>query len=408
MISVLEAHDIISSSTPRASRTETVPLSELSGRVIARDIFASFPMPRFTNAAMDGFAVRFDDISGTSANGSVRLRVSQEIAAGKLSSERLEPGTCARIMTGAPVPEGADTVVPFEETSGFGSPDVEFHKVPKRGANIRLAGEEVAPGELLVTRGTRATPAEIAILATFGIHAPLVFSRPRAAILTVGDELRIPGEPAGPLTIYNSNLPMLEACARASGAEVTGAWQLPDDPSRIREVVEHSLQSCDLLVTAGGISTGKFDFMHETLSALGVVEKFWKVAQKPGKPLYFGTAPSGALVFSLPGNPVSALACFIEYGMPALARMQGNEPAPKIRAYLEEPFPADPKRHRFLFGTMRVESGRLTCRVSLKTESHMLTAAGGANCIVESAPSSAPLPAGSLVTCNLLPWAGRC
>jgi molybdopterin molybdotransferase len=408
MISVLEAHAIIMSSTNVASRTETVSLAGLPGRVVAEDIFAEFPMPRFTNAAMDGFAVMHDDIAGSSASRPARLPVVQEIPAGKQSTERLEPGTCAQIMTGAPLPNGADTVVPFEDTSGFGRQEVEFFKASKPGANIRRAGEEVARGELIVPKGTRATPAETGLLAAFGLPAIAAFRRPRVSILTVGDELRLPGEPAGPLAIYNSNLPLLEACALAAGAEVVEALQLPDDPAGIMEATRRSLETCDLLVTAGGISSGQYDFMHETLTALDVVEKFWKVAQKPGKPLYFGSAPSGALVFSLPGNPVSALACFIEYALPCLARMQGCEPPPKLQVCLEEPFPADMKRHRFLFGRLRSESGRLLCSLSPKTESHMLTTARGANCIVESAPAPAPLPAGSMVTCNPLPWAGYC
>ena len=408
MISVIEAHAIISSSTPIASRIEKVPLAGLPGRVVAEDIVAAFPMPRFTNAAMDGFAVMHDDIAGASASRPARLPVTQEIPAGKQSTVQLEPGTCARIMTGAPLPAEADTVVPFEDTSGFGEQVVEFYKPSKRGANIRSAGEEVAAGELLISKSTLVTPAEVGLLATFGIPAMVAYRKPRVSILTVGDELRLPGEEAAPLAIYNSNMPMLEACVLAAGAEVAEALQLPDNPTAITEALRRSLETCDLLVTAGGISSGQYDFIHETLTSIGVVEKFWKVAQKPGKPLYFGESPSGTLVFALPGNPVSALACFIEYALPCLARMQGCEPRPKLQACLEEPFPADMKRHRFLFGRLRSESGRLFCNLSPKTESHMLTAARGANCIVESGPGAAPLPTGTMVTCNPLPWAGFC
>ncbi len=408
MITVPEAHGIIRASTRISLDTERVPLHELSGRVIAEDVFAGFPMPRFTNAAMDGFAVMIADIGNASRNLPVLLPVAQEIKAGAQSTMPLAVGTCARIMTGAPMPDGADTVIPFEETSGFGHPVVEFYRTLKRGSNIRHAGEEVRSGQLLIPKGSRATPAEIAILAAFGVSAPPAYRKPNVALVTVGDELRIPGEAAEPLSIYNSNLPMLEACIQASGAGKCGAWQLPDDPVRIRKTLEEALGSCDLLVTAGGISTGQYDFMQETLTSLGVVQKFWQVAQKPGKPLYFGLAPSGALVFSLPGNPVSALACFIEYCMPALSRIHGAEPSAKIEACLDEPFPVDRNRHRFLFGRVRAEGGQLRCLASPKTDSHMLTAAGGANCLIESPPSSDPLPAGAMATCNLLPWAERC
>jgi molybdopterin molybdotransferase len=404
MITVQEAHGLILDALPGCTPGEAVPLAELSGRVIAEEVRAGFPMPRFTNAAMDGFAVMLDDLRETTGTEPVRLTVSQDIPAGALSTEPLRPGSCARIMTGAPLPPGAEAVVPFEETSGFGSCDVAFYKAPKRGANIRLAGEEVGTGELLVRRGTRLTPSEIAVMAAFGLAGSVAYRRPKVALLTVGDELQAPGEPAAPLSIYNSNLPMLAASVTACGAIVSSSLQLPDDPLLIRKAVETSLESCDLLVTAGGISTGQYDFMKSALSELDVIQRFWKVAQKPGKPLFFGTAPSGSLVFSLPGNPVSALCCFLEYCVPTLNRLQGAEPPAKIGALLDTPFPVDRKRHRFLFGRLRSENGRLLCSVSGKTESHMLTAASGANCIVEAPPAPSPLPEGSLVTCTPLPW----
>lgn len=408
MITVQEAHGIIASAVPAAQPVERVALDALAGRVLSEEIRAGFPMPRFTNAAMDGFAVRFDDISVAREDTPACLPVAMELPAGAAQVPVLPGGSCARIMTGAPVPAGADTVVPFEETSGFGCDTVEFFSAPKRGANIRHAGEEVSTGELLVMKGTRATPAETAILATFGFASAPVYRRPKVTVLTVGDELRMPGEAAGPLAIYNSNLPMLDACVRAIGAEVAAVLQLPDDPGRIRQAILEALDGSDLLVTAGGISTGQYDFMQAALSELGVTQRFWKVAQKPGKPLYFGTAPSGSLVFSLPGNPVSALTCFLEYCAPALYRMQGLEPPKKTGAFLDTTFPADRKRHRFLFGRLRVAEGRVLCSISTKIESHMLTASGGANCIVESPPSEAPLPPGTLVTCSLLPWAAGC
>ncbi|RXK85092.1 molybdopterin molybdenumtransferase MoeA [Chlorobaculum sp. 24CR] len=405
MITVHEAHEIIAATLTPCGPAVAAPLRQLRGRVLAEEILAEFAMPRFTNAAMDGFAVRHNEIAGTSEDAPVTLPVSQELAAGALSTEPLAPQTCARIMTGAPVPEGADTVVPFEQTSGFESDAVEFYKAPKQGANIRHAGEEVGAGALLAAAGTRVTPAEIGLLATFGVASALVRPQPRVSIITVGDELRLPGEPIEPLAIYNSNLPLLEACVEAAGAEVTQTRQLRDDREAIREALAAAIAESDVIVTAGGISTGEFDFMHETLGELGVEQKFWKVALKPGKPLYFGSTASGKLVFSLPGNPVSALVCLLEYALPALALMQGATPAPKFTATLDEPFPADRKRHRFLFGATQIEHGEIRCRISQQTDSHMLTALRGADCLIEAEASPEPLPAGSLVTCSWLPWA---
>jgi molybdopterin molybdotransferase len=404
MTSVHEAHEIIAETTRLIDATVSVPLLQLRGRVLAEDVRAGFAMPRFTNAAMDGFAVRFGEIAGASKAAPVKLPVSQELAAGALSTMPLAPGSCARIMTGAPVPEGADTVVPFEETSGFGSETVEFYKAPKKGANIRHAGEEIQPGALLAAAGTRITPAEIGLFATFGIASALVRRQPRVSIITVGDELRMPGEKIEPLAIYNSNLPLLKACVEAAGAQVTQTRQLPDDRQAIREALASAIEESEMILTAGGISTGEFDYMYEALEALGVEQKFWKVAQKPGKPVYFGATASDKLVFALPGNPVSALVCLLEYGLPALARMQGATPARKFTATLDEPFPVDRKRHRFLFGKFRAESSALRCQLSAQTESHMLTALSGANCVVEAPPAAEPLPPGSPVTCTPLPW----
>jgi molybdopterin molybdotransferase len=405
MITVQQAHEMIRQSIRSVFPTCRLPLNQLPGRVLAEDLHAGFPMPRFTNAAMDGFAVLFNDISGASVDVPSLLTVTQEIPAGARATAPVAPGSCARIMTGAPMPDGADTVVQFEDTSGFEGETVEIYKAPVRGANIRHAGEEVMAGELLLGKGTRITPAEIALLAAFGCGSATVYRQPVVALVTVGDELCLPGETAGSLAIYNSNLAMLEACVKASGADLVEAAQLPDDPVRIRTAMETSLGKCDILVSAGGISTGQYDYIQETLTGLGVEQKFWKVAQKPGKPIYFGLSPSGSLVFSLPGNPVSALVCFLEYCMPAIALLQGGATSSKFEALLDEPFPADRKRHRFLFGSLRVEGGSLRCSLSHKTESHMLTSASGANCIVESPPISEPLPSGSLVTCSLLPWA---
>ncbi len=407
MKSVQEAHAIIAATVQQIQETVSVPLHQLRGRVLAEEVHAAFPMPRFTNAAMDGFAVRFAEIAETSDGSPITLKVSQELAAGALSAAPLEAGTCARIMTGAPVPEGADTVVPFEQTSGFGSDTVEFYKAPKRSANIRYAGEELAAGDLLVAAGTRITPAEIGLLATFGRSSAMVAQKPNVTFITVGDELRLPGEEAEPLAIYNSNLAIITVCLDAAGAEVVETQQIKDDRESMHNVLAKAIAQSDMVITAGGMSNGQYDFMHETLEALGVQQKFWKVAQKPGKPFYFGAAGSGTLCFALPGNPVSALVCLLEYALPALALMQGAAPAPapKFTAVLAEPFPADRKRYRFLFGTTRIDDGALHCCVTPHTDSYMLTALRGADCIIEAAPSHDPIPAGTLVTCSWLPWA---
>ncbi len=405
MITVQEAHRLIQESLPAPGIEEQL-LRHLQGMVLARDVEAPFALPRFTNAAMDGFAVRWDDISHASVDSPVLLHVTQIIPAGRSSTMRVVSGCSAEIMTGAPLPEGADTVVAFENTSGFGSAFVEIYRPVQKGANVRHSGEEVKPGEVLLHKGDILSLPEIALLASFGLSSAEVYRKPRVAMLTVGDELRMPGEAVSGAEIYNSNLFMLEAACRSVGIEPVALSAAPDTRDSLHAELVGLLEACDLLITVGGISTGAYDFVQQELAVLGVQKKFWSVAQKPGKPLYFGCSESGIPVFSLPGSPVSALVCFVEYCIPALSALQGRAAPAKLRAILAEPFPSDKKRYRFLPGHLYPEEGRLRCRISEQVESHMLTSLIGSNALLEAEPSREPLPAGSEILCTLFPWSG--
>jgi molybdopterin molybdotransferase len=384
---------------------EEVPLDQLQGRLLAQDISAPFSLPRFTNAAMDGFAVKWDDIRSATDEVPVRLHVTQRIPAGTVGTLPVVSGSCAEIMTGAPIPDGADTVVAFEETSGFRTEYVDIFKAPKHGGNVRYGGEEVATDELLVRKGSFLSPAEIAVLASFGYVTVLVQKTPRVSIVTVGDEVCMPGEELSGAQIFNCNRFLLEASCRSLGIEPVALRHAPDEKVLLRQTLALALAECDLLLTAGGISSGEYDFVQEELSALGVTKKFWNVAQKPGKPLYFGTTIEGKAVFSLPGNPVSALVCFVKYCVPALAAFEGKIRLESVQATLSEPFPVEKKRHRLLPGKVMLDNGKLLCSISPKVESHKITSVLGANCLIEAEPSSVPLLAGSEVLCTMLPWA---
>lgn len=403
MITVQEAHSLITQSMVPLG-IEELPLGQLQGRVLALEMTAPFSLPRFTNAAMDGFALKWSDISTASRQLPTPLHVTQKIPAGTLSTKPIAFGCCAEIMTGAPLPEGADTVVAFEESSGFGTEFVDIYKAPKERANVRYRGEEVAMGEIVLRKGTFLSPSEIAVLASFGIASAAVFKKPRISIVTVGDEVRFPGEELRGAEIYNCNRFLLEAACRSVGIEPAVAHHAPDERVVLRELLARALGECDLLLTAGGISQGEYDFVQQELSALGVIKQFWNVAQKPGKPLYFGSSSEGKAVFSLPGNPVSALVCFVEYCIPAICALAGKSAPEKFRATLEEPFPSDKKRHRFLLGRVRAEEGRLWCRISPKVESHMITSVVGSNCLIEAEPSFEKLAGGTEVLCAMLPW----
>ena len=404
LITTEEAHRIIRQSIVPFSG-ELLPLEKLQGCVLDRDIVAPFSLPRFTNAAMDGFALKGEEIRNASHDFPVRLQVTQAIPAGRLSLSPVASGCCAQIMTGAPLPEGTDTVVAFEDTSGFGSSEVDIYKAPKYGANVRHRAEEVKKGEQLLMTGISVSPAEIAVLSSFGFSSAEVKRKPVVSIVTVGDELRLPGEEVADAEIFNSNRFMLQAFCRALNIESACIRHAPDNRQQLREILEQSLAESDILITSGGISTGEYDFVAQELSELGVIKKFWGVSQKPGKPLYFGSTESGKPVFSLPGNPVSTLVCFLEYCVPAFCLLQGKPLPDKLQALLAEPFPSDKKRHRFLLGKVWIEEGRLLCKLSSKVESHMITSLVGANCLLEAGSAPEPLPAGSLVTCTMLPWA---
>ncbi len=403
MISVSEAHESISRCV-RKLPVETKPLELARGQFLAADIAADFPLPRFDNAAMDGFAVRWEDIEHASEQKPVTLQNIEEIPAGSFPCESITSGKCAQIMTGAPMPDGADTVVIFEHTSGFGGRTIDIFKAPPFRANVRYAGEEVRKGEVVLHRGTRLTPAETGVLATLGKATAPVYRRPKVGIVTVGDELRLPGEELDGGALYNSNRFALSSCVAGAGAEVTGLWQVPDDITLLREALADALLCSDMLLTAGGISTGEYDYLQQLLTRLGVQQEFWKVAQKPGKPFFFGTAYDKKMVFGLPGNPVSALVCFLEYGMPALFAMQGASCSNTLQAELVRPFSADKKRYRFLFGNIWQKDEKLFCEAAGKIESHMLTSLLGANCLIGAPAAPQPLPSGTAVRCAMLPW----
>ncbi len=404
MITVHEARSLVQASIMPLG-TETLPLSQLQNCVLAEDIVAPFALPRFTNAAMDGFAVKWDDICHATADEPVHLQVSQVIPAGSGSTQSVVSGCCAEIMTGAPIPDGADTVIPFEQTSGFGGNTVEIYKPVKYCANVRYAGEEVAFGDFLLRKGVTLTLAEITLLASFGFASVAVQRRPRVSLVTVGDEVRLPGEEASAVQIYNSNHFMLEALCRSVGLEPVAMRHVPDNREALRSVLAEALSECDVLITAGGISTGEYDFVQSELAELGVTKKFWSVAQKPGKPLYFGVGNEGQVVFALPGNPISAIVCLVVYGVPAMLALQRKGEIASIRACLVEPFPTDKKRYRFLPGKVWVEGGEYRCRIADKIDSHNVTSLLGANCLIEAEASDAMLPTASEAICTLLPWA---
>ncbi|MBX3023350.1 molybdopterin molybdotransferase MoeA [bacterium] len=319
MISVREALDRVLEDLPRVGG-EQVPLAVARGRVLAEAIQAPRDVPPFRNSAMDGYAVRQADVSAASASGPVVLRVLETVAAGAVASQPVAPGTAIRIMTGAPMPDGADAVVRVEDTSEV-SEGVAIRAAVAPRANIREPGEDMRAGETVLEAGRLLRPADIGLLASLGMSMLRVARRPRVAIVSTGDELVDLGEPLGPGQIVNSNAYTLAAAVEEAGAEPLHLGIVRDRPPLIRAAFADALNA-DVVLSTGGVSVGSFDYVRTILAELGYEERFWRVAQKPGKPLTFGRC-GRAPVFGLPGNPVSSLVCFYLYVLPALRTMLG-------------------------------------------------------------------------------------
>jgi len=319
---------------------EHVALEDALGRVAAADIAADTDVPPFANSAMDGFALRAADIVAASSSSPVALRVLGEVPAGGVASIRVEPGSALRIMTGAPVPPGADTVTPFEDTDVWGAggaaegptarpsrPQASVVRVllpTARGANIRAAGEDVRAGTPVVRRGTLLRPGEIGVLATAGAATVPVFRRPRVAILATGDELVEVGQRPGPGQIRNANGYSNAAQVLDAGGEPLRLPIARDTEAELHDRIDRALAAgADLFLSSGGVSVGDYDVVKRVLEQRGRME-FWRVRMKPGKPLAFGII-DGVPLLGLPGNPVSAMVGFELFGRPALLKMLGRE-----------------------------------------------------------------------------------
>jgi molybdopterin molybdotransferase len=355
MISVEEAlHQVLS--RVQSLGLEKVSILNALGRVIAEDIYASRDIPPFDNSGMDGYAVRSEDIQNASPNHPIRLEVIEDLPAGFISEKRIEIGKAIRIMTGAPIPEGADSVVPVEETTqedGFVS---ILQAVPPE-EYIRKAGEDVKKGEQVLSAGDLIRPAEVGMLASVGRSFVSVYQRPLVAILCTGEELTdVDGKLEG-VKIVSSNSYTLAAQVRDCGAIPI---QLGIARDRKEEVKEKLLQGirADVLISSAGVSVGDYDFVKDALSELGMERVFWRVAMKPGKPVVFGMI-RGKPIFGLPGNPVSSMVTFEQFVRPALLKMMGHRQLfrPVVEAILKETVRERPGRRHFIRSFVSFDKG---------------------------------------------------
>jgi len=403
VISFQEAKSIINNNIFEL-QSERVYLTLAGNRVLAQDIVATFPSPIFDNSAMDGFAVRSRDTKGASPENPVTLTMVSISSAGTPSNVSLNPGECIQCMTGAKIPDGADAIIMVEDSSGFSDSDtVQIMIETFPGKHIRKMGEEIKEGEILIQKGTTATPSEIGTCATFGYGELVVSKKPKIAIFGTGDELIEPGKNLGEGQIYNSNLYVFKELVDRAGGEVVMQDVIKDDKDSLREFLSRALETCDVIISSGGVSMGRYDYVRDVFIELGVVEHFWKVAQKPGKPLFFGTGNS-TLIFGLPGNPVSSYIGFMEWVWPVLETMMGKKESKKVAGILKKPFPREKVKYRFLFGDAWIENGQLVCQPSTKVGSHMLSSSLQANCILGTMQGDNPLQPGEPIEVNMLPW----
>jgi molybdopterin molybdotransferase len=317
---------------------ETVPVGEALGRVLAQAVVATRDLPPADNSAMDGYAVRREDLIGASETSPVALRVSQAIAAGAAAGGALEPGSAARIFTGAPVPPGCDAVVRQEDTDRDGE-RVVVRVAPAHREHIRDAGEDVRAGDTVLVAGSRVGPPHVGLLASLGRSVVTVHQRPRVAILSGGDELVEPDASVAGGRIVSSNSYSLAAQCREIGAEPVYLGIARDTPEDLERLVRAGL-AADLLVSSAGVSVGDRDYVRDVLQKVGCSLVFWGVKMKPGYPLTFGrfSEAEGPLVFGLPGNPVSAMVTFEQFVRPAIRKMMGHRRLfrPTLQARLAE------------------------------------------------------------------------
>jgi molybdopterin molybdotransferase len=380
-----------------------VPLLDALGLLLAEDVVSPLVLPPFDNSAMDGFAVRAAELAGVTDADPRELPVLGEVAAGSGEPAALEPGTAVRIMTGAPVPPGADAVVPVEWTGGWQDGErVVVHRAPEPGQFVRAAGGDVDAGEVVLRAGARLSPRHLALLAAVGRDAVAVRPAPRVAVLSTGTELVPLGREPGYGQIHDSNGYGLTAAARELGALASYGGIVPDDPSAVRNALEDAAASADLVLTSGGVSAGTRDTVKEVLAALGTV-RFDKVAMQPGMPQGFG-AVGGTPVFTLPGNPVSSMVSFEVFVRPALLAMLG-EPAwerPRVRALAGAGWSSPAGRRQYVRATLSEADGRRAVTPVGAQGSHLAADLAVATCLAVVPEEVTRVEPGDELDCDLL------
>lgn len=396
-ISLEEAQGLLLSKVAPAGET-VVPLSEALGRVLSQQVKAPFDVPPFDKSPLDGYALRSEDTAMASPDNPVFLKVIEEVPAGFVPTRSVEHGCAIRLMTGSPIPEGADVVVRFEEVEELPE-GIRIKKPLAAGSNIIPAGNDVVEGETIVQEGTRVNAFLIGMLASLGIASLHVYEKPRVAILTTGSELLDPAEELRPGKIYNSNRYLLEARCREVGAEPVYLETVPDEESSVAGSLEKALVMADLVITTGGASVGQYDLVKAALKAIGAEILFWKIALKPGMPTA-AAVKDGKIILSLSGNPAAATVTFDLIAVPVLKKMAGEkEPLPpKISGVLANAFPKKSPQRRILRAKWKRQDGVDLIELTGKQSNDVLKSLIECNLLVDVPAGSPPLAAGQQVS----------
>ena len=381
-----------------------VPLDDALGSVLADDVVSPLDVPAFANSAMDGYAVRSADVRGASAEHPVRLRVVEEIAAGSVPTRALGPGECSRIFTGAPVPEGADGVVRQEDTDQ-GSPEVAITSDRDAGSNVRPAGEDIRKGEVVLRAGTELGPAQLGALASVARAHPLVYRRPRVAILATGDEVVDVDQTEAILSgrkVASSNSHTLNALVRQAGGEPVMLGIAGDDPASIRRRIGTAFD-CDLLVTTGGVSVGAHDHLRDVIASLGAKLEFWRIRMRPGAPVGFGMLDEIPWI-GLPGNPVSSMVTFELLVRPAIRKLMGHDAVFRrgVTVRLTEPVTVKPRLQHFLRVVVTEMGETLEARLAGPQGSGILMSMVRANALLVLPEGQLETPRGAEATAIML------
>lgn len=376
-----------------------LPLLDAQGLLLAEDIRADFALPSFDNSSMDGYAVRAVDTRNAAADAPARLQVVGDIAAGAKSRSGMGPGLAMRIMTGAPIPAGADAVIPLEDTDR-GVANVAINRPVRSGECVRRAGEDLPAGAPALGAGAALGPQQLALLAAVGRDRVLVRPRPRVIVLSTGSELIEVGQRPRFGEVIDSNSYMIASAAKDAGADARRIGIVPDDHTRLLDTLESQLLRADILVTTGGVSMGAFDIVKEALSELGTVD-FVKVAMQPGKPQGFGHIGGGVPIICLPGNPVSSLVSFEVFLRPAIRKMLGKRSLQRatVQAVALESARSSPGVRQYRRGVLHRESaGGYSVSFMGGAGSHLLASLALSNCLVVVPEEDTEVVAGSTVT----------